>query len=172
MDNMLLGNYLKINDTSFTENVAQAPGGGVFLEIQFGKLIMSNVTFGNCRSIQSVGGGLYIEVTKKSRVVVERSLFLNNLSPITVGGALFISMPSDEREDPGCIKEGLSHEKFPKWDYNNKPLFESTTFQDNTALIGGAVHLQNGETTFQNCFFVDNFCISCWRIKLCSGGLN
>ena len=157
VDNKSLGNYLTINDTRFTENVAQSPGGGVFLLMQFRKLIMSNVTFKNCRSVQSVGGGLYIQVPNKSRIVVERSLFLNNSSPITVGGALHISMPSDELEDPGCIKQGLSHEKFPKWDYNSSPLFEGTTFQDNTALIGGAVYLQNGKTIFQNCFFVDNF---------------
>lgn len=156
LDNKSPGNYLTINDTSFTENVASSPGGAIFLWMNFKKLIMSNVTIRNCKSARAVGGGLYVQTTNKLRIVVERCLFLNNSSPASVGGAILLSMPLDELEDPGCIKKNLPT-KFPEWDYKSKLLFKDTTFEYNTALIGGAVHLDNGKTVFQNCSFVDNF---------------
>ena len=158
-DNVSPGNFLTINDTTFADNYASSPGGGVFLLVHYKKLIISNVTFRNCESLLGVAGGLYLQTSKKSLIVVENSTFLNNSSPESVGGALLLSMPSDELEDPGCIKEGRP-EKFPEWDYNSKLLFKDTTFQDNTARIGGAVYLQNGKTIFQNCFFVDNFALA------------
>ena len=36
-------------------------------------------------------------------------------------------------------------------------IFEETTFQRNTGLLGGAVYLQNGSAAFKNCYAVDNF---------------
>ena len=35
-------------------------------------------------------------------------------------------------------------------------LFEDTTFEKNAAVFGGAVHLSNGDATFQNCTFLNN----------------
>lgn len=158
VDNETPGSFLTINDTTFTENVASQPGGGAFFFIKFRNVIMSNVTFRKCKSA-IIGGAMYLNLAGKSVVVIEGSLFVNNSSPATAGGALYIEMPWDTLEDAGCIDKNRPEEtnKFPKWDYITKLLFKDTTFKYNTALIGGALYLHRGKTTFQNCSFLNNF---------------
>ena len=157
------GNYLTINDTTFTENVAVEPGGGAFLSIKFHRVIMSNVTYTNCKSA-IIGGAFYLSAANnKTEILVESALFLNNSSPAAPGGAVHIMMPWDTLEDPGCMDKdrptamGKQGKKFPKWDYNSKVFFKDTRFKYNTALIGGALYLYHGKTTFLNCSFQDNF---------------
>ena len=130
---------LTIVNTNFTNNSAKAGGGAVS--------VMDRTNGGSQR-------------TSRKFITIESSRFVNSTTlKEAEGGALLLSMPPDELEEPGCIKEGRP-EKFPEWDYNSKLLFKDTTFQDNTARIGGAVYLQNGKTIFQHCFFVDNFALA------------
>lgn len=163
VDNGTPGNYLTINDTTFIENVASQPGGGAFFFLKFSNVMIVNVTFKNCKSAV-VGGAMYLNLASKSVIVVEGSLFLNNSSPTTPGGALYIEMPWDTLEDAGCINKSRSSvsvaeeaKKFPKWDYITKLFFKNATFKYNTALFGGALYLHRGKTTFENCSFQDNF---------------
>lgn len=162
LDNETPGNYLTINDTTFTENVALGPGGGAYFAIKFHRVIMSNVTYMNCKSA-IIGGAFYLSAANKTEILVESALFLNNSSPTAPGGAIHIVMPWDTLEDPGCMNKGRptamgeEEKKIPKWDYNSKLFFKDTRFKYNTALIGGALYLNRGKTTFLNCFFEDNF---------------
>lgn len=151
----VLGNFLTIYNVTFTDNYALfTPGGGALPLIYFEQVIMSKVTVKNCRSIHSVGGGVYLQSQNKSRIVFEKSVFLNNSSPNMPGGAILLSMPLDELVDPGCITED-AEKKFPHWRY--KTLFKDTESRNNVARIGGAVLLENGKTLFQNCSFEGNF---------------
>ena len=163
LDNQSPGNYLTINDSTFTANVAVEPGGGAFFSIKFHRVIMSNVTYANCKS-DVIGGAFYLNAANnKAEVLVESALFVNNSSPTAPGGAVYITMPWDTLEDPGCMDEGRptamreEGKKFPKWDYNSKLLFKDTRFKHNAALIGGALYLSRGKATFLNCSFQDNF---------------
>ena len=163
LENESPGNYLTINDTTFTENVAVSPGGGAYFSIKFHKVIMSNVTYTNCRSA-IIGGAFYLSAdNNKTEILVESALFLNNSSPAAPGGAVHIVMPWDTLEDPGCRHKdrstamGEEENSFPKWDYNSKLFFKDTRFKYNTALIGGALYLYRGKTVFLNCSFQDNF---------------
>ena len=155
--------YLTINDTTFIENVAVVPGGGAYFSINFHRVIMSNITYTNCKSAIA-GGAFYLSAANnKTEILVESALFLNNSSPGAPGGAVHIIMPWDTLEDPGCTHKDRptamrkEENKFPKWDYNSKLLFKDTRFKYNTALIGGALYLNHGKTTFLNCSFQDNF---------------
>ena len=171
LDNEIPGHLLTINDTSFSENAALGPGGGAYFSLRFRKVTMSNVTFRNCRS-GSIGGAIALQLSNKSSnksvVVINSSLFQNNFSPKFPGGALYTDMPWDTLKDAGCINKRaplgdpdirltVKEGKFPEWDYNSKLSFKDTTFKYNTALLGGALYLSRGKTTFQNCSFVDNF---------------
>ena len=156
LENTSPANYLTITDAHFIGNTATSPGGGVFLMINFRRVILSNVTIINCKSTKSVGGALYLsQINDKSSLLIENSLLLNNHA-VSAGGGLLVAMAPDTLEDAGCIKNGET-EKFPRWNYKNKLLLKDTTFRYNTASFGGAVNLQNGRTTFQNCLFEDNF---------------
>ena len=163
MGNETPGNYLTINDTTFTGNIAVEPGGGAYFSIKFHRVIMSNVTYRNCKS-SIIGGAIYLgAANNKIEILVERALFLNNSSPVALGGAAHIVMPWDTIEDPGYMDKdrptaiGEEDNNFPTWDYNRKLFFKDTRFKYNTALIGGALYLNQGKTTLLNCCFQDNF---------------
>jgi len=154
---------LTMNDTTFFENFAAGPGGGAYFSINVHRVIMSNVTYTNCKSAVN-GGAFHLSArNNKTEILVESALFLNNSSPAAPGGAVHIILPWDTLEDPGCMHKDhptamrKEEKKFPKWDYNSRLLFKKTRFKYNTALIGGALYLNRGKTTFLNCSFQDNF---------------
>ena len=93
MGNETPGNYLTINDITFTGNIAVEPGGGAYFSIQFHRVIMPNVTYRNCKS-SIIGGAFYLSAANnKIEILVESALFLNNSSPAAPGGAAHIVMP-------------------------------------------------------------------------------
>jgi len=157
------GNYVTINDTTFTGNIAVEPGGGACFSIKFHRVIMSNVTYRNCKSSITREAFYLSAANNKIEILVESALFLNNSSPAAPGGVGHIVMSWDTLEDPGCMGKdhptaiGEEDNNFPKWDYNSKLFFKDARFKYNTALIGGALYLNQGKTTFLNCSLQGNF---------------
>ncbi|XP_078372349.1 uncharacterized protein LOC144656014 isoform X2 [Oculina patagonica] len=165
---------LYIEQSYFVESRSDnGRGGAVFVK----SLRLANVTIKNSEFVLSsalrYGGAIAFIIPNSAMnsekkdsqagfencITIESSLFVNNSSPDTAGGALYIEMPWDTLEDAGCIDKNHPEKtkKFPKWDYITKLLFKDTTFKYNTAQIGGAIYFHRGKTTFQNCSFLDNF---------------
>lgn len=77
----------------------------------------------------------------------------------TATGAISILSIPDKRWKPGCIQGNVYNNTHPLWRYDSHVTFEDTIFQENAGLIAGAVYVSNGNTTFQNCSFENNFAI-------------
>ncbi|XP_068670808.1 uncharacterized protein [Montipora foliosa] len=96
-------------------------------------LSVDDSTFSNC-SAKQVGGAFYLRADAMVTVEVKRSRFVGNHAFKYYGGAAAI-----------FVNGGAS-----------PLLFEDTAFEKNAAVFGGAVHLSNGNATFQNCTFLNN----------------
>ncbi|XP_022794532.1 uncharacterized protein LOC111333252 [Stylophora pistillata] len=75
----------------------------------------------------------------------------------TATGALSIITTPDTPLKSGCVQRNTTNDTHPLWTYGCDVVIENTIFQDNTGIIAGAVSINNGNTTFQNCVFRDNF---------------
>ena len=159
-------NTLEVVDTLFVSNSAPFLGGGaIYIQpsnIFFNSILIINTTFENCSAMG--GGAVFLQQGRNLSLVIKQSRFVKNRSRKFSGGALFISLPLDEQNNPGCMKETFSSssqsdeaQKYPSWNYKSYVVIEDTTFEENTARVGGAVYLTFGKTVFQNCRFVDNF---------------
>ena len=129
-------NSLDVTDSLFVGNMLLAGGPGGALCVYFASSVcISNTTFSN--SSGTLGGAIFVQVCSfmiitKSQFVENNSGDLNDVgSELGRGGALYLE--------------------------KTEVIFEETMFERNTALVGGAVYLENGIATFKNCHAFDNF---------------
>ena len=128
-------NSLIVKDSFFVGNKVSSlfsGDGGALSVVNAETVVILNTTFSNCSG--SGGGAISAEVCgnitiKKSQFVENRAGYVGELG--FGGGAINLM---------DC-----------------QVIFEETTFQRNTGLLGGAVYLQNGAAAFKNCYAVDNF---------------
>ena len=145
-----LGGALSVNDVErllvqqchFSGNYAGGTGYGGALSVKSKSkfvpdIVINNSTFSNC-SAEQVGGAFYMWADGIATVEVKRARFVGNHAFKYYGGAAAIFVNQEN-------SRGASH-----------LLFEDTTFEKNAAVFGGAVHLSNGDATFQNCTFLNN----------------
>ena len=145
-----LGGALSVNDVErllvqqchFSGNYAGGTGYGGALSVKskstFGPaIVINNSTFFNC-SAKQVGGAFYMWADGIATVEVKRARFVGNHAFKYYGGAAAIFVNQENSGGASPL------------------LFEDTTFEKNVAVFGGAVHLSNGDATFQNCTFLNN----------------
>ncbi|XP_078372186.1 uncharacterized protein LOC144655886 [Oculina patagonica] len=163
---------LKIYQSRILNNIIETYGGGVMiigdvniLEVK-GSLFDSNNVWSDSPVVEGliIGGTLSVNANTDISISIINTTFSNNYCSGVSGGALFFSLVLDDIKDPGCIKKTFTSvdqnreaKKHPSWNYKNHVVIEDTTFEENAALLGGAVYLNNGKSTFRNCHFVDNF---------------
>ena len=134
---------LTIEHSTFSNNKANYGGGAVFLQavaqsvLAVPAIVINNSTFFNC-SAQQVGGAFYMWAGGMATVEVKRGRFEENHAFKYYGGAAAIFVNQENSGGASPL------------------LFEDTTFEKNAAVFGGAVHLSNGDATFQNCTFLNN----------------
>lgn len=75
----------------------------------------------------------------------------------TATGGISILSVIDKPLKPGCVERNKYSNTHPLWRYDSHVVFEDNVFQENAGLIAGAVFVSNGNTTFRNCSFQDNF---------------
>ena len=121
---------ITIHNSEFLDNTALSSLGAA--------LSVDDSTFSSCSSKQ-VGGAFYLWAEGMATVEVKRSRFVGNHAFKYYGGAAAILVNQENRGGASPL------------------LFEDTTFEENAAVLGGAVHLSNGNATFQNCTFLNNF---------------
>ena len=130
---------LCFRDSIFTGNTALY-GGALSVESKSNfvpAIVINNSTFFNC-SAKQVGGAFYMWADGIATVEVKRARFVGNHAFKYYGGAAAIFVNQENSGGASPL------------------LFEDTTFEKNAAVFGGAVHLSNGDATFQNCTFLNN----------------
>ena len=145
-----LGGALSVNDVErllvqqchFSGNYAGGTGYGGALSVKsiskfVPAIVINNSTFFNC-SAKQVGGAFYMWADGIATVEVKRARFVGNHAFKYYGGAAAIFVNQENSGGASPL------------------LFEDTTFEKNAAVFGGAVHLSNGDATFQNCTFLNN----------------
>ena len=145
-----LGGALSVNDVErllvqqchFSGNYAGGTGYGGALSVKSKRkfvpaIVINNSTFFNC-SAKQVGGAFYMWADGMATVEVKRARFVGNHAFKYYGGAAAIFVNQENIGGASPL------------------LFEDTTFEKNAAVFGGAVHLSNGDATFQNCTFLNN----------------
>ena len=145
-----LGGALSVNDVErllvqqchFSGNYAGGTGYGGALSVKSKSnfvpaIVINNSTFFNC-SAKQVGGAFYMWADGIATVEVKRARFVGNHAYKYYGGAAAIFVNQENSGGASPL------------------LFEDTTFEKNAAVFGGAVHLSNGDATFQNCTFLNN----------------
>ena len=128
-------NSLIVKDSFFVGNKVSsllAGDGGALYAYNATSVFIFNTTFSNCSG--SSGGA--ISAVLCGNITIKKSQFVENNAGY-VGGQGF---------GGGAINL-----------MDCQVIFEETTFQRNTGLLGGAVYLQNGAAAFKNCYAVDNF---------------
>ena len=134
---------LTIEHSTFSNNKANYSGGAVNLQafaqsvLGVPAIVINNSTFFNC-SAEQVGGAFYMRAGGMATVEVKRARFEGNYAFKYYGGAAAIFVNQENSGGASPL------------------LFEDTTFEKNAAVFGGAVHLSNGDATFQNCTFLNN----------------
>ena len=134
---------LTIEQSTFSNNKANYGGGAVNLQafaqsvLVVPAIVINNSTFINC-SAKQVGGAFYMRAEGMAKVEVKRARFEGNYASKYYGGAAAIFVNQENSGGASPL------------------LFEDTTFEKNAAVFGGAVHLSNGDATFQNCTFLNN----------------
>ena len=164
-------NSLVVQDSLFDGKYARKPWlselsfdrGSAFLIISDpinASILIVNTTFSNCSGdVRGIAIGVLSE--GKLSLRVKKSRFVNNK-----GRALWLSLAEDTEKNPGCtlgvpvLANQIDDAKEFLWDYKSHLLFEDITFERNLGYAGGAIYLTNGEATFRNCFFIDNFAFS------------
>lgn len=128
---------LEVRECLFSNNHAGVTGYGGALHVLSKRtspsIEINNTTFYNC-SAKQVGGAFYLRAFGNATLKVKGSRFEENHAVKYYGGAMAVYVE--------LLKSPL--------------LFEDTTFEKNEASFGGALHLSNGDATFQSCSFIDN----------------
>ena len=130
---------LCFRDSIFTGNTALY-GGALSVESKskfVPAIVINNSTFFNC-SAKQVGGAFYMWADGIATVEVKRARFVGNHAFKYYGGAAAVFVNQENSGGASPL------------------LFEDTNFEKNAAVFGGAVHLSNGDATFQNCTFLNN----------------
>ena len=126
---------LIVKDSFFVGNKVSFLGagdGGALFVFRTETAVIFNTTFRNCSG--SSGGA--ISAVLCGNITIKKSQFVEN--------------------NAGYVGEqGFGGGAVNLMDC--QVIFEETTFQRNTGLLGGAVYLQNGSAAFKNCYAVDNF---------------
>ena len=128
-------NSLIVKDSFFVGNKVSsllAGDGGALYAYNATSVFIFNTTFSNCSG--SSGGA--ISAVLCGNITIKKSQFVENNAGY-VGGQGF---------GGGAINL-----------MDCQVIFEETTFQRNTGLLGGAVSLQKSTAAFKNCYAVDNF---------------
>ena len=168
-DSLFEDNYVGRNRSGFSVS----SGGAFYLtyftgSISFITISIINTTFRNC-SAQWEGGAIkLIHDGKNVCLVVQRSLFVENHSfqhhqgSTSTGGAVFLDLQRATEKVPGCnvASQKEDEKNFSSWNCKNGPRFEDVRFVRNTGDAGGAIYLNAGKATFENCYFADNFASS------------
>ena len=136
-------NVLTLSNLTMESNTVHFYGGAVAVNVggtisKFDPaIVINNSTFFNCYAEQ-VGGAFYMWADGMATVEVKKARFVGNHVSKYYGGAaaIFVNQESSGGASP--------------------LLFEDTIFEKNAADFGGAVHLSNGNATFQNCTFLNN----------------
>ena len=134
---------LTLLNLTMESNTVHFYGGAVAVNVGGTKskfvpaIVINNSTFFNC-SAKQVGGAFYMRADGMTTVEVKRSRFVENHASKYYGGAAAIFVNQENSGGASPL------------------LFEDTTFEKNAAVFGGAVHLSNGNATFQNCTFLNN----------------
>ena len=138
-----------LQNVTMESNKAENFGGAIYVSGAGGALsveskskfvpaiVINNSTFFNC-SAKQVGGAFYMWADGIATVEVKRARFVGNHAFKYYGGAAAIFVNQENSGGASPL------------------LFEDTTFEKNAAVFGGAVHLSNGDATFQNCTFLNN----------------
>ena len=128
-------NSLRVTNSFFDGNkvVYFSGSGGALYAYNATSVFISNTTFKNCSG--SYGGAIYAQ----------------SCDNITINKCQFVENKVGDRDQQVTARGGATF--LP----DSRVIFEETTFQKNTGILGGAVFLQNGGATFKNCFAVDNF---------------
>ena len=109
----------------------------------------------------------------KKTLIIRRSIFRNCTSfrreqwkygdsksiYETASGAISILSATDKQWKLGCVYRNVYNDTHPRWRYDSHVTFEDTLFQENAGLNAGAVYVSNGNTTFRNCSFLNNFAV-------------
>ena len=145
-----LGGALSVNNVErllvqqchFSGNYAGGTGYGGALSVKSKStfapdIVINNSTFFNC-SAEQVGGAFYMWADGMATVEVKKARFVGNNASKYYGGAAAIFVNQENSGGASPL------------------LFEDTTFEENAAAFGGAVHLSNGDAKFQNCTFRNN----------------
>lgn len=76
----------------------------------------------------------------------------------STGAVSILSIP-DKPWKLGCVQQDDINNTHPLWRYESQVSIEDTLFQENAGFFAGAVYISNGNTTFRNCSFQNNFSI-------------
>ena len=166
----VIGNKLEVYDSVFDSN----RGWTDILDpwLHSGALLLTNpnnqpcaikisrTTFKNCSA--KMGGAVTIYVKTTANIQIEGSRFAQNSvfktkNSLAGGGAVTLWSANDDDSEEFWSRKSYNGKLLRSWDYKRYLLFENTTFEKNTAGVGGAVYLKNGKGTFRNCSFLDNF---------------
>ena len=121
---------------------------------------ISKTTFKNCSA--EMGGAVTIYVKTTANIQIEGSRFAQNSvfktkNSLAGGGAVTLWSANDDDSEEFWSRKSYNGKLLRPWDYKRYVLFENTTFEKNTAGVGGAIYFKNGKGTFRNCSFLDNF---------------
>ena len=123
-------------------------------------ILIAKTTFSDCSSCP-MGSAIGVHGKAKLTLRLKKSRFVNNK-----GSSIWLSLAEDTERYSGFTQEGpvlanrVEDAKEIRWDYKSHLLFEDVTFERNLGTAGGAIYLTNGEATFRNCSFIDNFALS------------
>ena len=160
-------NFLSVQDSLFDGNnaiemepVCSLGTGTIFTIIPFpikASILIANTTFSNYLTCLQ-GKAIAVMSLGNLTLRLKKSRFVN-----IKGTAIWLSLAEDTEKNRGCTPGGpvLTNriddaKEFP-WGYRSRLLFEDITFERNLGYAGGAIYMQNGEATFRNCSFIDNF---------------
>jgi len=120
------------------------PSSGIALFFKGEKNVtITNTTFRNCVSFHQKQ---WKKDPSKAEIFHE-----------TATGAISILTNPDTPLQFGCVESDVANDTHPLWSYDSHVLFEDTNFIDNLGLMAGGVYIGNGNTTFKECTFQDNF---------------
>ena len=130
-----------------------------------------NTKLSNC--LAAKGSEIFVKHSNgNASFVLNRSHFVNNSAiggldrekGYGYGGAVLLSLAPNSPFQCGCAKsfsnfcgKGGQYRECRTPLHEGHVLVEDTTFKNNCAEFGGAIHLVNGNVTFRKCSFTDNF---------------
>ena len=153
--------FLTIQKCRFSENTGGIEGGALYVAVN--SLIVKDSFFvGNKVSFLGAGDGGALFVFRTETVVIFNTTFRNcsgssggAISAVFCGNITIKKSQFVENNAGYVGEQGFGGGAINLMDC--QVIFEETTFERNTGLLGGAVYLQNGSAAFKNCYAVDNF---------------